>query len=104
MSAGVLERRWDAGRPVDVLDTLGPLRRGTGDPAHRVDRDGTYWWACATPSGAGTLAVRAVPGGADGRAWGDGAAWLLDRLPVLLGAGDVWTGLALDGRPGLREV
>ncbi|MGH8962425.1 MAG: DNA-3-methyladenine glycosylase family protein, partial [Jatrophihabitantaceae bacterium] len=81
-----------------------PLRRGTGDPAHRVDRDGTFWWACATPSGAGTLAVRAVPGGADARAWGDGAAWLLDRLPVLLGAGDDWTGLALDGRPGLREV
>ncbi len=107
-----MERTWDAGRPVDVLATLGPLRRGTGDPAHRVDAAGRFWWACATPMGDGTLAVAAVASRVTGQAWGAGAEWLLDRLPTLLGAGDDWTGLdvsavrvlheALRARPGLR--
>jgi hypothetical protein len=103
VSGDVLERRWAAGRPVDVRGTLAPLRRGPGDPAHRVDA-GTFWWACATPSGAGTLAVTAVPDGAHGRAWGDGAAWLLERVPTLLGERDDWSGLTLAGWPGLSEV
>jgi 3-methyladenine DNA glycosylase/8-oxoguanine DNA glycosylase len=100
----MLERRWDAGRPVDVRATLGPLRRGAGDPAHRVDADGTFWWACATPSGDGTLALRAVAGGVDAQAWGEGAMWLLERVPTLLGEGDDWTDLEFAGWPRLRDV
>jgi hypothetical protein len=103
VSASGLERRWVAGRPVDVLGTLAPLRRGPGDPAHRVDAD-VFWWACATPGGAGTLAVAAVPDGAHARAWGDGAGWLLDRVPTLLGETDDWSGLRFAGWPRLSEV
>jgi 3-methyladenine DNA glycosylase/8-oxoguanine DNA glycosylase len=102
--SAVLERRWNAGRPVDVLATLGPLRRGSGDPAHRVDHDGTFWWSCATPIGDGTVALRAVPDAVHAQAWGDGAPWLLERVPTLLGAGDDWSTLMFDGWPRLRDV
>jgi 3-methyladenine DNA glycosylase/8-oxoguanine DNA glycosylase len=108
----VPHRIWDAGRPVDLLGTLGPLRRGTGDPAHRVDDAGAFWWACATPDGAGTLRVSVAGPRVTGQAWGAGAGWLLERLPTLLGADDDWTGLDVGSvrvlhetrraRPGLR--
>jgi 3-methyladenine DNA glycosylase/8-oxoguanine DNA glycosylase len=107
-----MKRIWDARRPVDLLATLGPLLRGTGDPAHRVDDAGRFWWACRTPDGPGTLVLHAAGPVVDGRAWGAGAAWLLDRLPALLGEGDDWTDLdvssvpilhrTLRARPGLR--
>ena len=108
----VQQRVWDAGRPVDVAATLGPLKRGTHDPAHRLDLGGGFWWACLTPDGAGTLALEVAGSVVTGRAWGDGAGWLLDRLPVLLGDGDDWSRLdvssvavlqrTLRSRPGLR--
>jgi endonuclease III len=107
-----MQRIWDAGRPVDLAATLGPLRRGTGDPAHRFDPSGRFWWACLTPDGPGTLAVAAAGPVVTGQAWGAGASWLLDRLPTLLGAGDDWGGLDVSSvailhrvrrsRPGLR--
>jgi 3-methyladenine DNA glycosylase/8-oxoguanine DNA glycosylase len=107
-----MRRQWDAGRPVDLGATLGPLRRGTGDPAHRFDPAGGFWWACRTPEGPGTLAVSANGRLVTGEAWGAGAGWLLDRLPVLLGCDDDWSALdvsdvaVLDrvrrSRPGLR--
>jgi 3-methyladenine DNA glycosylase/8-oxoguanine DNA glycosylase len=99
-----MQRVWDAGRPVDVRATLGSLRRGSYDPAHRFDAAGRFWWACATPDGAGTLVVRAAGSVVDARAWGDGAAWLLDRLPTLLGAGDDWSGLDVSAVPVLNQV
>ncbi|MDT4958720.1 MAG: hypothetical protein QOD31_2519 [Pseudonocardiales bacterium] len=98
------DRVWDAGRPVDLAATLGPLRRGPGDPAHLLDAAGVFWWACGTPDGDGTLAVRAVRGVVTARAWGPGAAWLLDRVPALLGDGDNWSALDLSGQPRLRDV
>jgi 3-methyladenine DNA glycosylase/8-oxoguanine DNA glycosylase len=101
---GCTERVWDAGRPVDVRSTLSVLRRGSHDPAHAVDAAGRFWWACATPAGAGTLAVRAAGPLVTGQAWGLGAAWLLDRLPVLLGADDDWSGLDVSAVPVLQEV
>jgi 3-methyladenine DNA glycosylase/8-oxoguanine DNA glycosylase len=98
-------RRWAAGRPVDIRATLGPLRRGAGDPANRPDAAGGFWRACATPEGDGTLAVRlAAPDVVDARAWGSGAGWLLERVPALLGAGDDWSALDVSGHPLLREV
>jgi 3-methyladenine DNA glycosylase/8-oxoguanine DNA glycosylase len=107
MTEGPQTRQWDAGRPVDLLGTLQPLRRGTGDPAHRVDAEGRFWWACATPDGPGTLALDARGPAVTGRAWGAGAPWLLERLPVLLGAADDWSGLDVlhrmrRSRPGAR--
>ena len=46
-------RTWAPGRPVDVHATLGPLRRGAGDPTWRRLPDGlaTAW---RTPAGAAT--------------------------------------------------
>lgn len=99
-----LQRCWEAGRPVDVLSTVAPLRRGTGDPAHQVDADGTFWWGCPTPAGPGTLAVRGVGPAVYARAWGTGGPWLLDRVPALLGEADDWSALDLGGWPGLRAV
>lgn len=101
---GAGERLWEAGRPVDVLATLDPLRRGTGDPAHQVDGGGCFWWACATPDGPGTLAVHADGSLVSGRAWGAGAAWLLDRIPALLGAEDDWSALDVSAVPPLHRT
>ncbi|MFF5639607.1 DNA-3-methyladenine glycosylase family protein [Streptomyces sp. NPDC012825] len=72
----------------DLALTLGPLRRGPADPTYRAARDGSFWRASRTPEGPGTLRVTARNDVAEARAWGEGAAWLLDRLPALLGAED----------------
>lgn len=99
------ERVWDAGRPVDVHGTLWPLRRGAGDPAHRVDAHGVFWWACLTPEGSGTLALAAQSGSVvEARGWGAGARWLLDRVPVLLGSDDDWSALDVSGHRALHDV
>src|SRR5690606_28395567 len=47
-----------------------------------------------TPEGTATLRVEPRPGEGEveGRAWGEGAAWALDRLPALLGAEDDLSG------------
>lgn len=83
------ERDWRSTRPVDVRAVLAPLRRGAHDPAVRVMPDGV-WWATSTPDGPGTLLLQSRPGDRVVRAtaWGPGAAWLLDGVPTLLGAGD----------------
>jgi len=100
-----LERVWDARRPVDLAGTLWPLRRGAGDPAHRVDPTGVFWWSCRTPDGAGTVAVAAQSGSAvEASAWGAGAQWLLDRVPHLLGCADDWSELDVSSHPALQDV
>jgi 3-methyladenine DNA glycosylase/8-oxoguanine DNA glycosylase len=102
--AAAATRVWAAGRPVDVAATLAPLCRGAGDPAHRVDAAGRFWWCCRTPEGPGTIAISARDGEVRARAWGDGADWLLAGLPALLGDGDDWSGLDLSPAPVLAEV
>jgi hypothetical protein len=84
-----LVRSWTPGRPVDLGATLGPLRRGGGDPTFRSEPLGAIWRAVLTPDGPGTqrLAVR-PDGSVEGRAWGPGGSWLLETLPTLLGAED----------------
>ncbi len=91
---------------MDLGLTLGPLRRGTGDPAHRATSDGAVWRASRTPAGPGTLrlAVRAADGTVEGRAWGPGADWLLDRMPALLGADDDPSGFDPSAHPFLRAA
>lgn len=83
-------RVWAACRPVPVDAILGPLRRGSGDPAYRVEA-GRIWRATRTPDGPVTLSLptRAGDGEVTATAWGAGTSWALDRLPRMLGADDV---------------
>ncbi|HSY16224.1 MAG TPA: hypothetical protein VK816_09570 [Jatrophihabitantaceae bacterium] len=95
---------WRPGRAVDLRATLGPLRRGAGDPSVRFDTDGAVYWATGTPDGAGTLALRVLGAEVEAQAWGDGAEWLLEQVPTLVGARDDWSALDLSAYPGLAEV
>ncbi|MFE9539052.1 DNA-3-methyladenine glycosylase family protein [Streptomyces sp. NPDC006691] len=79
-------RTWAPRRgPLDLALTLGPLRRGQGDPTYRTTPDGAHWRTSRTPAGPATLRVTAAQGTAHAEAWGEGAEWILDQLPVLLG-------------------
>ncbi len=83
-----LETTYRPRRPLDLLATLAPLRRGAGDPCHRLV-DGTLWRTFCTPEGPATLALRQVGSGeVGGTAWGGGAAWALAALPSLAGSQD----------------
>jgi 3-methyladenine DNA glycosylase/8-oxoguanine DNA glycosylase len=79
--------RWRPGRPVDLAATLGTLVRGGGDPTHRRTSNG-LWRTCRTPQGPAALHLRVLGDGVDVDAWGPGAQWALDAVPVLLGADD----------------
>lgn len=82
------EREWTPEGPLDVLATLAPLRRGYGDPAHRVDAGGVFWRAAMSPDGPVTLALRCRSGVVHATAWGPGADWALEGVPDLLGDRD----------------
>jgi len=102
------ERRWTPGRPVDLGATLGPMRRGSGDPTFRYDGYGAaaaVWRTTRTPEGPATLrvTVRPADGEVTGHAWGPGAGWALDRLPELLGADDDPAGF-VPVHPVLRDT
>ncbi|AQT72773.1 DNA-3-methyladenine glycosylase family protein [Streptomyces sp. fd1-xmd] len=88
VGVGGAARRWTPDGPVDLGLTLGPLRRAPGDPTFRTTADGSVWRATRTPDGPATLRVSRTGTEIDAEAWGAGAAWVLDRLPVLLGAAD----------------
>lgn len=81
-------RTWTPPHPLDLGLTLGPLRRGPADPTFRTTPDGSAWRATRTPQGPGTLRVALRSGTVEAEAWGEGAAWLLDQLPQLLGEAD----------------
>jgi 3-methyladenine DNA glycosylase/8-oxoguanine DNA glycosylase len=99
------------GHHVDVVATLRPLSRGSGDPAFR-QVDGTTWLALRTPEGPATVAVRAASGEVLVSAWGDGADWAVTHVPDMLGRGDDWSELDVSAnaflaaarhrQPGLR--
>jgi 3-methyladenine DNA glycosylase/8-oxoguanine DNA glycosylase len=71
--------------PIDLAHTLAPLRRGAGDPCHRVTADGAHWRASRLSSGTVTYRLaQAGPRTVAARAWGPGAAEFLDQLPRML--------------------
>ena len=91
--------------PVDLLHTLGGLRRGgSADPCVRIDRSGV-WRATRYRSGAATMHLRSL-----GRtrvavdAWGPGADEALAAAPALVGATDGDGGLASSDRPLVRHL
>ncbi|WP_409429754.1 DNA-3-methyladenine glycosylase family protein [Mycobacterium sp. SMC-11] len=74
--------------------TLGPLRRGPGDPCLQVV-GGAIWRTSLMPSGPVTARiVQAAPDAVDCAAWGAGAAEFLDGAPGLLGVHDDAAGFA----------
>ena len=81
---------WRPQLPVDVRRTLSPLRRGVGDPTHRVTDDGAVWRTTLLPSGAATCRLTSL-GLHEVRceAWGPGAAEAVASLPDLLGGRDL---------------
>jgi 3-methyladenine DNA glycosylase/8-oxoguanine DNA glycosylase len=89
------ERCWRPGRALDLDATVSVLRRGCGDPAVRRDAEGAWWWATRTPCGPALLRLRAAaPEGAVlARAWGEGAPWVLEGVPELLGEDQDESGL-----------
>jgi len=95
--------RWRPPAPVDLARTLWPLCHGAGDPTARFV-EGTFWWACRTPAGPGTLALSAAGTDVLARAWGSGADWLLAAVPGLLGDSDDWSALDVSGHRVLAEV
>lgn len=106
-------RTWQPPFPLDLGLTLGPLRRGPGDPTFRTAPDGSVWRASRTPEGPGTLRVAMRSGTVEAEAWGEGADWLLAQLPTLLGEADDPASFAprhrlvaasARRRPGLRLV
>lgn len=82
-----LESVYRPAHPLDLLRTVGMLRRGATDPTTVID-GGVIWRALRTPTGTATLALRAVGAEVRAAAWGDGAADALDRVPRLCGADD----------------
>lgn len=100
-------RRHRPPAPVDLGLVLPPFVRGGGDPtSHRAGRD--WWFAWTTPAGTVTLLLTDEGGEVVASAWGDGADWILDRLPDLVGARDDPSGfvphhdLVARGWPRLR--
>ncbi|WP_349814789.1 DNA-3-methyladenine glycosylase 2 family protein [Curtobacterium sp. MCJR17_043] len=91
------------GGPVDVIATLRPLSRGSGDPAHRVVGS-DVWLALRTPEGPASVLVRAVGDAVAISAWGAGAAWAVSHGPDLVGRGDDWSELDVSAHAFLEQA
>lgn len=74
----------DAPAGYDFVRTVRAHVFGGGDPTTKV-RPGELWRATRTPDGPGTVHVWLRGPEVHAEAWGPGAAWLLARVPELLG-------------------
>jgi 3-methyladenine DNA glycosylase/8-oxoguanine DNA glycosylase len=73
--------------PVDLPQTLSPLRHGLGDPTTRVGKaDALRAWR--TPEGPATLHLTVTGSTVEATAWGPGKTWALEHAPDFLGAFD----------------
>ena len=91
MTAGPQERRWRADWPLSLSGSLASLAHGGRDPSYRRTPDGAVWRTMRTPDGPATQRLVVERGDVVevlSQAWGPGAAWATDRLPLILGAGD----------------
>jgi 3-methyladenine DNA glycosylase/8-oxoguanine DNA glycosylase len=89
-------------QPVDLAQTLRPLSRGRFDPTLRVESTG-HWRTLRTPAGPATMHLQRRQHGITATAWGPGAAWAIEGVPELLGAGDDWSELDVSGIPFLAD-
>lgn len=101
-----------ASRPIDVAHSLAPLVRGPWDQTGRREASGAIWKAYRTPAGPACARFSQEGAGARVEAWGDGACWLIDSAPALVGEPDSLDGFEPVGLvrelhrrlPGLRIV
>jgi len=87
LSAEASEAVFAVSAGFDLARTLAPVRHGPQDPSVRFGTN-EVWRASWTPQGAGSLQIVQEPNRIRARAWGPGAAWLLDVTPGLLGHDD----------------
>jgi len=74
---------------VDLGAVLGVFVRGRHDPSWRAAPDGSWWWSTRTPDGPASLRLTSAHAGrVAAAAWGPGAHWVVDDVPVLLGFDD----------------
>lgn len=73
--------------PIDLRLTLGPLLRGRGDPSMRFEGSAVLR-AMRTPEGATQIRLQAFGSKVEAEAWGPGARWALEVLPIMVGADD----------------
>lgn len=66
-----------------ALDLRLTLGSGGADPAGKRG-----WWATRTPDGPATALLECGGARIEATAWGDGADWILDQIPALLGFDD----------------
>lgn len=103
VDAPPLRSRYAPAVPVNVTQTLSPLRRGHLDPTYRVEGRAA-WRTLRTPLGAATLHLRPDAHGVEASAWGPGAEWAIASVPELLGHGDDWSGLDVASAPLLADA
>lgn len=89
--------------PLDLLRTVGMLRRGRNDPTTVID-GGVIWRALRTPAGLATLALRAVGDEVRASAWGPGAGEALEQVPRLCGSDDDPSGFDASLHPLIADA
>jgi 3-methyladenine DNA glycosylase/8-oxoguanine DNA glycosylase len=89
LSGAMTVRRIELEHPVDLLRTIFPLIRGTGDPTARV-QGRTVWRAVRTPDGPATIRLgQSATSTIDVEAWGRGAEHAVTVVaPGMVGASD----------------
>ncbi|MGM7669055.1 DNA-3-methyladenine glycosylase family protein [Microbacterium sp. A93] len=98
-----LQTTYHPAHPLNLFRTVGVLMRGPKDPTMLVDGV-ALWRASRTPEGIATLALRQSGEGIHATAWGPGASWVLEQLPVLCGADDDASGFDVSGHPILADI
>ncbi|RZS63624.1 3-methyladenine DNA glycosylase/8-oxoguanine DNA glycosylase [Agromyces ramosus] len=90
---------WSPRHPTDLLQTIGALRRGGGDPTYHRDERGAVWRTTRTDEGVATLRYT-QPASDELRCegWGPGARSGVASAPELLGERDD----PGDFEPGIR--
>ncbi len=71
--------------PLDLRSTLGAVVTSSAPGASRAQET---WRAVRTPLGTASIRISRVGSSLAGDAWGEGAEWLLDALPALVGLDD----------------
>lgn len=98
-----LETEYRPPHELDLIRTIGMLRRGGTDPTTVIDGP-VIWRAVRTPLGSATLALRSIGGRVKATAWGPGATLALDLVPDLCGARDEPADFDASRHPLIAEV